>query len=856
MVILKSFDIRMLCLIVVLICQLVEGQYYGSVDNYENKTVTWCTVSKPEQNKCIAFSQAVERERKFFEQHYIQLKCRQAFNKEECMTLLDNDIAQLTTLDPGEVFVGGRYHSLLPISQEVYSDGLNYQYAVAVIKKNSLNDVNSIHNLRGKKACFAGVGMLAGWITPIHTLMKEGALEIIDCNNQVKSAGKFFGPSCAVNSLIDRYNPSGDNSDKLCKLCIGEIPGGRCTNSDPYSGYEGAFRCLAENAGEISFLVHTTVQEMTSTNYDLNSIKKEQFELLCRDGTRKNIDEYKYCNWGNVPSRAIVVSSATDVNIRKIYQKFLQKTVDILGKNTNFGINSTNDDKINNYDNNNYYNQQNNEKDLLYDNKKSYDPNLPESSNGNIYNSWGSLNKNYNSSYYNRDGYGSSNNDDSQNNPPSVLPLEVFNLFESSPRYGLQHNLLFSDSARGFISLAEKDQTYSYYLGNNIENSILGVRQCPVNKMTLCVTSEPEQEKCIKMKTALKAQLLKPELICYKGHSQMHCMQAIKNGQADITVLDASDVYTAGLRFDLIPFISEVYNLPTPEYYVVVVAKESDPTTDITFLKNKNTCHPGIYTAAGWVYPMAYLLSNGWMRGYGCDSIRAAAEYFSKSCVPGALSTEYNTRVPYNNMCDLCHGVSYRYCRRDASEDYFGYTGAFRCLVEGGGDVAFVKHTTVSENTDGKRREYWARNTFTKDFELLCPDGTRMPSTDYHKCNLGKVKANAIVTRGGEYGYNETQINAYINLLMYAQQFYGRKEADEFSFSMFESPRPFSDLIFQDATQQLIIIPKEMREFSKWLGPDFMRARRVVDCNAGAAEIKFSLFASISTMIFAFYFSR
>lgn len=826
-----------------------SGQYYETIDSRHNSSLTWCTVSKSEQNKCIAFSQAVERERKFFGKHYLQLKCKQAFNKEECMTLLDDDIAQLTTLDPGEVFVGGRYHSLLPISQEVYSDGLNYQYAVAVIKKNSLPDVNNINNLRGKKACFAGVGMLAGWVIPIYTLMKEGALEIIDCNNQVKSATKFFGPSCAVNSLVDRYNPLGDNSDKLCKLCIGEIPGGRCTNDDPYSGYEGAFRCLAENAGEISFLIHTTVQEMTSTNFDLNSVTKEQFELLCRDGSRRNIDEYKDCNWGNVPSRAIVVSSATDSDLRRIYQKFLQKTVDILGKNTNFGINSTNDFERNRQ--NDYYNQQDQ---LNHDSRKSYDPNLPASTNGDIYNSWSSSSRRDNiTNYYDHD---VPITDYNPENSPSVLPLEIFNLFESAPRYGLQHNLLFSDAAKGFVFLAEKDQTYSYYLGNAAENAILGVRQCPVNRMTLCITSDAEQEKCIKMKTALKAQLLKPELICYRGHSQMHCMQAIQNGQADVTVLDASDVYTAGLRFDLVPFISEVYNLPTPEYYVVVVAKESDPTTDITFLKNKSTCHPGIYTAAGWVYPMAYLLANGWMRGYGCDSIRAAAEYFSKSCVPGALSTEYNTRVPYNNMCDLCHGVSYRYCRRDASEDYFGYTGAFRCLVEGGGDVAFVKHTTVSENTDGKRREFWARNTFTKDFELLCPDGTRMPSTDYTKCNLGKVKANSIVTRGGEYGYNETQISSYINLLIYAQQFYGRKEADEFSFSMFESPRPYSDLIFQDATQQLMIIPPDMREFSKWLGPDFMRARRIVDCNAGASTIGYSIFASILTVVVAFYFSR
>lgn len=39
--------------------------------------------------------------------------------------------------------------------------------------------------------------------------MKQGGLEIVDCNNHVKSAIKYFGSSCAVNSLIDKYNPLG-----------------------------------------------------------------------------------------------------------------------------------------------------------------------------------------------------------------------------------------------------------------------------------------------------------------------------------------------------------------------------------------------------------------------------------------------------------------------------------------------------------------------------------------------------------------------------------------------------------------------------------------------------------------------
>jgi hypothetical protein len=44
-------------------------------------------------------------------------------------------------------------------------------------------------------------------------------------------------------------------------------------------------------------------------------------------------------------------------------------------------------------------------------------------------------------------------------------------------------------------------------------------------------------------------------------------------------------VYTAGLKYGLIPFISEVYNLGEPEYYAVAVAREEDPDTELTYLK-------------------------------------------------------------------------------------------------------------------------------------------------------------------------------------------------------------------------------------------------------------------------------
>lgn len=59
----------------------------------------------------------------------------------------------------------------------------------------------------------------------------------------------------------------------------------------------------------------------------------------------------------------------------------------------------------------------------------------------------------------------------------------------------------------------------------------------------------------------------------------------IINRNADVAVMDAGDIYTAGLHYDEIPFITEMYDLPEPEYYVVAVAKEQDPSTELTYLK-------------------------------------------------------------------------------------------------------------------------------------------------------------------------------------------------------------------------------------------------------------------------------
>ena len=59
-------------------------------------------------------------------------------------------------------------------------------------------------------------------------------------------------------------------------------------------------------------------------------------------------------------------------------------------------------------------------------------------------------------------------------------------------------------------------------------------------------------------------------------------------------------------------------------------------------------------------------------------------QYFHKSCVPGILSDYYN---PYDtnpiNLCEACGTHGPKRCIRNDEEQYYGSSGAFRCVTEG-----------------------------------------------------------------------------------------------------------------------------------------------------------------------------
>lgn len=457
--------------------------------------ITWCTVSLLETQKCEKLAKSVLQDKGLFGKDFIELQCKRAFDTEECMTWVDRGEASLLGLDAGEVYVAGRYHSLVPILQELYGRGEPYQYSVAVVRKGGLPGIQpgyGLHALRGAKACFPGVGALAGWVMPIHVLMQEGGLKITDCNNHVKSAIEFFGESCAPNSLKDMYNPIGDNSDKLCKLCTGGA-GIRCTLADPYAGYEGALRCLiANNSGDIAFVRDTTIQHALLSHQILGGVTEDQFELICRDGSRRPVTDSENCNWGKVPADAIVTSSAATLDQRKKYQNLLQTIFQLYGEPNPLNRN--------------------------YNLTNGFQQGAP-------YNPYSSTeNSRYPYNNFNRDSFSSRQNEyeEDMNNKASTMPPfknrvdasgqpieSVFQLFRSNETT----DLLLQDATVNFRILKEEEQAAKHILNNKFvggqaEKAVLAIRDCPIKRATLCVTSDQEMDKCLKMRVALKAAFL------------------------------------------------------------------------------------------------------------------------------------------------------------------------------------------------------------------------------------------------------------------------------------------------------------------------------------------------------------
>lgn len=80
---------------------------------------------------------------------------------------------------------------------------------------------------------------------------------------------------------------------------------------EEYYGYEGALKCLKLDDGDVAFIDGFSFEDAIANNGYI----KEDFVLLCPDGKTveyTGTDSFKECNFGRVPSNALVSCNMHD----------------------------------------------------------------------------------------------------------------------------------------------------------------------------------------------------------------------------------------------------------------------------------------------------------------------------------------------------------------------------------------------------------------------------------------------------------------------------------------------------------------------------------------------------------------
>ncbi|XP_071376891.1 serotransferrin-1-like [Centroberyx affinis] len=400
----------------------------------------------------------------------------------------------------------------------------------------------------------------------------------------------------------------------------------------------------------------------------------------------------------------------------------------------------------------------------------------------------------------------------------SLKSIKGFDLF-SSDNYAPAKNLMFKDSTVNLVQLPSTTDSFQY-LGAEYMSIIRSLnKEQASGAIKWCAVGQAETAKCDTWR--MKNNMTKIE--CQNGDSVEDCLRKILRKEADAIAVDGGQVYTAG-KCGLVPAMVEQYNAnlcstsgSASSYYAVAVVKKGSGVTWEN-LQGKKSCHTGIGRTAGWNIPMGHIHKMT----QNCNF----SQFFSEGCAPGA--------DPTSSFCALCAGSGKAVgddskCKASSDEQYNGYAGAFRCLVEGGGDVAFIKDVIVQENSDGNGPE-WAKDVKSADYELICPGSEiPVPITEYASCNLAKVPAHAVVTRP------ETR-SEVVRILKDQQAKFGTSGSD-LTYRMFESDGG-KNLLFKDSTKCLQDIAAGTT-YQTFLGPVYIAAIDMLgQCNYSASDLE------------------
>ncbi|XP_056130730.1 saxiphilin-like [Lampris incognitus] len=280
------------------------------------KKMRWCTVSDPEQRKCAELAKAlVTVLPPAAVAAFARLSCVRAYSTTDCISKIRANRADVVTLDAGEVYSAVKQFGLIAIAKEIYSDG-GCILSVAVVR----NDTQDIRSLQGRRSCHSGVRWTAGWSLPLGFLLSRNYLTWTKEQPLSQDVSTFFSASCVPGAA--------GMAAPLCALCQGEKSYIRqknyhceTSNNEPFYNSQGALRCLRTGAGDVAFVDHLALENIEES-------EREEFRLLCTDGTHAPLSQYRGCNLGRGPGGAVVAR----LNYRKIARKFLMTVLVLFGQ--------------------------------------------------------------------------------------------------------------------------------------------------------------------------------------------------------------------------------------------------------------------------------------------------------------------------------------------------------------------------------------------------------------------------------------------------------------------------------------------------------------------------------------------
>jgi melanoma-associated antigen p97 len=159
----------------------------------------------------------------------------------------------------------------------------------------------------------------------------------------------------------------------------------------------------------------------------------------------------------------------------------------------------------------------------------------------------------------------------------------------------------------------------------------------------------------------------------YEVQSSGAAIQALRFGNAHAAFLDAGAAWLGWQEYGLEAIAADQHGDERLWYVAQAWVKAESDIQTLDQLEGRDSCHTGWLKSAGMLMPMGYLIRNDVAQVVGDpDDILSLQttidEFFGTALVP------------------------------EEGTMYYNYEGAFRCMTEGVGDVAFVKDTSYEDH--------------------------------------------------------------------------------------------------------------------------------------------------------------